>query len=181
MCSSTCIQNDVLKDVTLIIPYPFWKSSLDRRYRLREQPINWCLPASPVRLDHRIVESGGLEEAISKNGVPRQEQLGVIRSLHQVFFHLGLFWSFKQWTWSHSCCTWLYKAHGNLGSLSAHYVQTKATKHTCSHSRSEASKKEREGKNGEKTAAACWQYLAVVLPHLWNYFSSSDLTILVYL
>lgn len=56
------MQNDALKDVTLIISCPFWKSSVDRKHRLREQPISSCLPASLVGLDH----PGGLEEGISK-------------------------------------------------------------------------------------------------------------------
>lgn len=73
---------------------------------------------------------------------------------------------------------WLYKeAHGNLGGLSPRYVQTSATNHTALTAGLMPPRRKEKEENGGRTAAARWQYLAVVLPHLWNCFSSSVLTL----
>lgn len=145
-CSSTCMQNDALKDVALIISHPFWKSSVDRRHRLREQPISSCLPVSPVGLDH----PGGLVEGVSQRGRRREARRPI--KCYQ-FATAGLlppgfmFQSFKQLATESEL---LYTAVQRSSLKSWKSVPSiradQCNKPFCSHSRSDASKKEREGR-----------------------------------
>ena len=114
-----------------------------------------------------------------KSEVGRQDdQLSVIRSLLTGLLPPRfMFQSFKQLvTESELLYLALQRSSWKRWNSAPSMCADQSNKPYCSHSKSDASKKEIEGMKWGRTAAACWQYLTVVLAHL-NYFSSSDLTL----
>lgn len=140
MCSSTGIENDALKDIILVTSYPFWKSSVGRMHRLREESISSCSSASPIGLDH----PEALEEGLNERERPSKGyQISTAGLLPPRF----MFQSFKQLAMGSELFYMavqriLWKSWKFIPSICA----DQCNKPYCSHSRSDASKKEREGR-----------------------------------